>query len=181
MLIRPTRPEDAEALAAIYAPAVLHGLGTFEERPPSPAEMEVRRGRIAAAGLPHLVAELDGRVAGYAYAGPFRPRPGYRYTVEDSLYVAPDAQGRGVGHALLSELLARLEPLGIRRVLALVGDSGNAGSLAVHARCGFERVGVIPAAGVKFGRWVDVVWLHRALNGGDADVPQGGGLELAEA
>lgn len=180
MLVRPTLPADAEALAAVYAPAVLQGLGTFEERPPSPAEMEARRARIAAHGLPHLVAEIEGRVVGYAYAGPFRPRAGYRYTVEDSVYVAPEAQGRGVGRALLAELLARLEALGMRRVVALVGDSGNAGSIALHERCGFERVGVIPAIGVKFGRWVDVVWLHRALNGGDADVPQGGGLDLAE-
>ncbi len=181
MAVRPTTAEDAPALAAIYGEAVLHGLGTFEEDPPSPAEMELRRARIARFGLPHLVAERGGRVAGFAYAGPFRPRPAYRYTVEDSVYVHPDAQGTGVGRELLTAVVAACEAAGLRRMVALVGDSGNAGSVALHEALGFERAGFLPAVGFKLGRWVDVVWLQRALNGGAATSPDALGLQLLES
>lgn len=179
-MIRPTRPDDAEALAAVYAPAVLHGLGTFEETPPGAAEMEARRRRVAAYGLPHLVAERDGVVAGFACASPFRPRPAYRYTAEDTVYVRPDMQGRGVGRELLEAVVAGCAGLGLRQLTALIGDSGNAGSIALHRACGFEVAGVLPAVGHKHGRWVDVVWMRRELNGGAAEPPEGFGLVLGE-
>ena len=180
MLVRPTIPSDAAALAAIYGDAALNGLGTFEEAPPTPAEMEARRGRVAAHGLPHLVAEIDGDVVGYVCAVPFRPRPAYRFTVEDSVYVAPEAKGRGVGRALLQAVIAHCEAMGLRRMVALVGDSGNAGSIRLHEACGFVRVGVLPAVGFKHGRWVDVVFLHRPLGAGGAEPPLATGLRLEE-
>ena len=176
-ILRETTPTDAQALARIYADAVLHGVGTFEETPPPPAEMERRRGEVAAYGLPHLVAlDATGEVTGFAYAGPFRTRIGYRWTAETTVYVDPTAHGRGVGSALVGEVVRRCEVLDLRRLIAIVGGSENAGSLAVHERHGFVRVGVIPAAGVKFGRWIDVVILQRELNGGAADVPTSAGL-----
>ncbi len=180
MLLRPTLASDAAALASIYGDAALHGLGTFEETPPSPAEMEARRARVAAHGLPHLVGEIDGEVAGYACAAPFRPRPAYRFTVEDSVYVAPHAKGRGVGRALLQAVIAECEAMGLRRMIALVGDSGNAGSIRLHEACGFERMGALPAVGFKHGRWVDVVFLQRALGAGDLQTPSATGLSLEE-
>lgn len=181
MAVRPTTAADAPALAAIYGEAVLHGLGTFEEEPPSPAEMELRRLRIARVGLPHLVAERGGRVAGFAYAGPFRPRPAYRYTVEDSVYVHPDAQGAGVGRELLAAVVAACGAAGLRSLVALVGDSGNTASIALHEALGFRRAGLLPAVGFKHGRWVDVVWLQRALNDGAATRPDVPGLQLSES
>ena len=175
--LRETTPADAPALARIYAHAVLHGIGTFEETPPAPAEMERRRGEVAGWGLPHLVAcDAAGAVVGFACAAPFRTRVGYRWTAETSIYVDPAAQGTGVGAALLGAVVRRCEALGLRRLVAVVGGSENAASLAVHARHGFAPAGAIPGAGVKFGRWVDVVILHRALNGGAADLPDGPGL-----
>jgi phosphinothricin acetyltransferase len=178
MIIRPATAEDAEALAAIYGDAVLHGLGTFEEDPPSAADMDARRRAIAERGLPYLVAEDGGRVLGFAYAGPFRPRAAYRYTLEDSVYVAPDAAGRGVGRAVLSAVIEACEALGVRQLMAVIGDSGNAASIAVHRACGFELKAVLPALGFKAGRWVDVVWMQRSLNGGAARPPDAPGLSL---
>jgi L-amino acid N-acyltransferase YncA len=180
MRLRPTEPRDAPALAAIYGDAALNGFGTFEETPPSPDEMEARRARIAGFGLPHLVAELDGRVAGFACAVPFRPRAAYRFTAEDSVYVAPDAKGRGVGRALLQAVVAECERMGLRQLVALIGDSDNAGSIALHRACGFAPAGVLPGLGFKRGRWVDVVLMRRALGPGAASPPVGGGLVLRE-
>jgi len=163
MLIRPSTPEDAPALAAIYRHAVRHGFGTFEEQPPSADEMAARRAAVVAAGLPHLVAELDGAVAGFAYAAPFRPRSAYRFTVEDSVYVAPAAVGRGVGKALLSAVIAACEACGKRQMVAVIGDSANAASIGLHRALGFADAGIGRDLGFKHGRWVDVVWMQRRL------------------
>ena len=180
MTVRPTEPRDAEAVAAIYAHAVLHGFGTFEEAPPPPGVMEVRRLKVVGHGLPHLVCERDGRVAGFAYAAPFRPRAAYRFTAEDTVYVAPDLQGRGVGRDLLHAMTAQCAALGLRQLVALIGDSGNAGSIALHTAAGFRHVGVLRGVGHKHGRWLDVVWMQRELNGGASLAPDGPGLLLAE-
>lgn len=170
---------DAEALAAIYGHHVLHGFGTFEEEPPSSAEMEGRRAAIADRGLPYLVAEEAGRVLGFAYAAPFRPRQAYRYTLEDSVYVAPDAVGKGVGRAVLSAVIAECEALGIRQLVAVIGDSGNAASIGLHRALGFEDAGVGRSFGFKHGRWVDIVWMQKPLNGGDQTAPVTAGVSLS--
>lgn len=180
MTVRPTGRGDAEALAEVYAHAVLHGFGTFEEEPPSPAEMEARRAKIAGYGLPHLVAERDGAVAGFAYASPFRPRPAYRFTAETTVYVREGMKGGGVGRELLQAVVEACETAGMRQLVALVGDSGNAASIGVHAAVGFQRCGLLEAVGYKHGRWLDVVWMQRELNGGAARAPTGSGLVLAE-
>lgn len=179
MIIRGATATDADALASIYGHHVLHGFGTFEEEPPSPAEMEARRAAVAALDLPYLVAEVEGRVLGFAYAAPFRPRAAYRYTVEDSVYVAPDAVGRGVGRAVLGRVVARCEALGVRQVVAVIGDSANAASIGLHRGLGFIDAGVGQNLGFKHGRWVDVVWMQKALNGGDQTPPSGPGLKLS--
>jgi L-amino acid N-acyltransferase YncA len=179
MIIRAATAADAEALAAIYGHHVLHGFGTFEEEPPSPAEMETRRAGVAGRGLPYLVAEDEGRVLGFAYATPFRPRAAYRYTVEDSVYIAPDAIGRGVGRAVLSAVIAACEGLGVRQVVAVIGDSGNAASIGLHRTLGFEPAGVGRSFGFKHGRWVDIVWMQKALNGGDQSTPGSPGISLS--
>lgn len=178
MIVRPSTADDAAALAAIYGHHVLHGFGTFEEVPPSAAEMAARRAAVVERGLPYLVAEEAGQVLGFAYAGPFRPRAAYRYTVEDSVYIAPDAMGRGVGKAVLTEVLKACEAFGVRQVIAVIGDSENAGSIGLHAALGFSHVGVGKGFGWKHGRWVDIVWMQKALNGGDADAPTAAGLML---
>ena len=179
MRIRPAEVSDAQALAAIYGHHVIHGFGTFEETPPSAEEMAARRAAIVARGLPYLVAEIDGAVAGFAYAGPFRTRPAYRFTVEDSVYVAAEHQGRGIGKQLLLAVIAACEALGLRQMVAMIGDSENGGSIGVHRACGFERVGVLPAVGHKGGRWVDVVAMQRPLNAGAQTPPEGVGLQLS--
>ena len=180
MTVRPTEPRDAEAVAAIYAHAVLHGVGTFEETPPSAEEMEARRRKVVQHALPHLVAERDGVVAGFAYAGPFRPRSAYRFTAEDTVYVHPDLQGRGVGRDLLKAVVESCGALGLRQLVALIGDSDNAGSIALHRAAGFHHVGVLRGVGYKHGRWLDVVWMQRELDGGLALAPEGSGLVLSE-
>src|SRR6516165_8211626 len=147
MQIRPATEADAEALAAIYGHHVLHGFGTFEEVPPSAAEMDERRRALVAYGLPYLVAEEAGRVLGFAYAGPFRPRAAYRYTVEDSVYIAPDQMGKGVGRAVLSAVLDACEALGLRQAIAVIGDTGNAASIGLHRSLGFEHAGVTRSVG----------------------------------
>ncbi len=181
MIIRAATRDDADALAAIYGHHVLHGFGTFEEEPPSPAEMETRRAAIAARGLPYLVAEADGKVLGFAYAGPFRPRAAYRYTVEDSVYIAPEAIGKGVGKAVLSAVIEACAALGIRQVVAVIGDSGNAGSIGLHRALGFTDAGIGKSFGFKHGRWVDIVWMQKSLNGGDETAPDAPGLKLSGA
>jgi phosphinothricin acetyltransferase len=178
MIVRSATPSDAEALAAIYGDAVLHGFGTFEEEPPSPAEMDRRRRVIADQGLPYVVAEEAGRVLGFAYAGPFRPRAAYRYTLEDSVYVAPGAAGRGVGRAVLCAVIEACEALGVRQLMAVIGDSGNAASIGLHRSLGFEQTGVGRSVGFKHGRWVDIVHMQKPLNGGDGLQPLGPGIAL---
>ncbi len=179
MLIRPALASDAPALAAIYGHHVTHGLGTFEESEPSAEEMAARLEAVTRQGLPYLVAEIEGKVSGFAYASPFRTRSAYRYTVEDSVYIAPDRLGQGLGKALLTAVIAACEPLGFRQMTALIGDSSNAGSIGLHRSCGFSPIGVFPSVGFKAGRWVDVVLMQRPLNGGDADIPASGGLDLS--
>jgi L-amino acid N-acyltransferase YncA len=177
--VRPSTDADLPAITAIYGWNVLNGLGTFEEDPPSQDEMTRRRAAFLDRGLPYLVAEEDGVVLGYAYAGPFRLRAAYRYTVEDSVYVSPDAVGKGVGKTLLTALIAQCEALGLRQLVAVIGDSGNAASIGLHAAMGFKQQGVFPAMGYKFGRWVDLVWMQRDLNGGGAREPDAPGLSLS--
>ena len=163
MEVRAALPADAAAVQAIYAHHVLHGLGTFETEPPDLREMQSRHAQITAAGFPYLVGVDAGAVIGYAYANHFRTRAAYRYTVEDSVYVAPAAQRRGVGKLLLDELVARCGAQGLRQMLAVIGDSANAGSIGLHRACGFEHVGTMRAVGRKANRWIDVVVMQRAL------------------
>jgi phosphinothricin acetyltransferase len=164
--IRTATTGDAAALAAIYGHHVLHGLGTFEEVPPTTEEMGRRVASVLGFGLPYLVAELDETVAGFAYASAFRTRAAYRYTVEDSVYIAPDRLGQGIGKALLTRVIEASEALGLRQMVAMIGDSGNAGSIGVHRSCGFEMTGTFGGLGFKAGRWVDVVMMQRELNAG---------------
>jgi phosphinothricin acetyltransferase len=178
MTLRPADASDASAVARIYGHHVLHGAGTFEETPPVASEIVARMTAVRDLGLPYLVAEEAGQVVGFAYAAPFRTRAAYRYTVEDSVYISPDRMGQGLGRALLSEVIARCEALGLRQMLALIGDSANAGSIGLHRSLGFEDIGVARAVGLKHGRWLDVVMMQRALNGGDASDPTWPGLPL---
>lgn len=167
-MIRASRAEDLPAITAIYAHAVLNGTGTFELEPPDAAEMGRRRDAVLANGLPWLVAARDDQVLGYAYANHFRPRRAYRFCLEDSIYLHADARGQGVGRVLLAELIARCEARGARQMLAVIGDADNTGSVGVHRACGFEHTGVLKASGWKFGRWLDVVLMQRALGEGAA-------------
>jgi L-amino acid N-acyltransferase YncA len=166
VLIRPSTPGDLAAVTAVYGWHVRHGTGTFEIDPPDMAEMARRREDVVAKALPYLVLEQEGAVLGYAYANSFRPRPAYRFCLEDSVYLAPDAIGRGYGRLLLAELLARCEAAGARQMLAVIGDSANAGSIGVHRALGFAHVGTIAAAGWKFDAWRDVVVMQRSLGPG---------------
>jgi len=168
LLIRPSRPDDLAAITAIYAWNVGHGTGTFEVEAPDRAEMERRRADVLLKKLPWLVLERAAAVVGYAYANQFRPRPAYRFCLEDSVYLAPDAVGFGFGRLLLAELLARCEAAGARQMLAVIGDSANAGSIGVHRSLGFAHVGTIAAAGWKFDRWCDVVLMQKGLGFGAA-------------
>lgn len=165
------RPEDDEAVQAIYAHYVRHSLATFEETVPTLEEMARRRCAIENAGNPFIVAKVGGRVAGYAYAGPFRARSAYRYTLENSIYVAPDATGKGLGKALLEALIARCQAQGCRQMLAVIGDSDNRASIRLHGKFGFERVGFLKSVGFKFDRWVDAVIMQRQLGAGDDTKP----------
>jgi L-amino acid N-acyltransferase YncA len=167
LVIRPSSPADLPAITAIYAWNVLHGTGTFELEAPDLAEMTRRRDDVLAKGLPWLVAERGGEVLGYAYANHFRPRRAYRFCLEDSIYLADQARGQGAGRALLAELLGRCEAAGARQMLAVIGDSANAGSIGVHRTLGFEPVGVMKSAGWKFDAWRDVVIMQKSLGPGD--------------
>ncbi len=171
MQIRPARVSDLPALQAIYAHHVLHGAGTFEEEPPPLSEIAARFERGTGRGFAWLVAEEGDAVLGYAYYGPFRERAAYQYTVEDSIYVREDVRGQGVGKALVSRLLAEAEAAGFRQMVAVIGDSENVGSIGVHASLGFQHTGILRSAGLKFGRWLDVVFMQRALGRGDAEPP----------
>jgi phosphinothricin acetyltransferase len=171
LLIRPSTAADLPAITEIYGASVRHGTGTFEIEAPSRDEIAARRDAVVGQQLPWLVAQSASGVLGYAYASPFRPRPAYRYCVEDSIYLAETARGRGIGKLLLAELIARCEAWGARQMLAVIGDSANTASSGVHAALGFRRVGCIDAAGWKFERWLDVVFMQRALGRGDACAP----------
>jgi L-amino acid N-acyltransferase YncA len=169
--IRAATAADMPAITAIYAEAVQFGTATFELIPPDVAEMTRRFAVLADGGYPYLVALQDGRLAGYAYAGRYHPRPAYRFTVENTIYLAPDSQRRGVGTRLLQRLIGDCEAMGLRQIIAIVGDSANAGSIGVHARCGFQTIGIHPDVGFKFGRWLDIVTMQRALGGGGETLP----------
>jgi L-amino acid N-acyltransferase YncA len=169
--IRSGTPEDAAAIQAIYAHHVLHGTATFEEVPPDQPEIARRQAEIAGRGLPYLVAEAGGRVLGYAYAGPYRARSAYRVTIEDSIYLAPDAAGRGLGRRLLERLIAECTAVGARQLVAVIGDSGNVASIALHERLGFAHAGTLRSVGFKFGRWLDTVQMQLPLGLGDATLP----------
>ena len=170
--IRPSRSADMAAITAIYCHHVLHGTASFETEAPDEAEMARRRADIAGRGLPHLVLEETGRIRGYAYAGPYRPRAAYRDTVENSVYLAPDAIGLGFGRRLLAALIEECIALGLRQMVAVVGDSANLPSIRLHERLGFRRVGTLVSVGFKHGRWLDTVLLQRALGVGDTAPPQ---------
>ena len=172
--LRPATPADIAAITAIYRPAVLTGTASFELEPPGEDEMLRRFRAIAEAGYPYVVAELDGRIAGYAYVNAYRTRPGYRFTVENSVYVAPDSQGRGFGRALLPPLIERCEHAGFRLMVAVIGDSANQASIRLHEGCGFRHAGLLPAIGWKHGRWLDSVLMVRPLGPGASDPPPPG-------
>ncbi len=170
-VVRPSTVADLPALTAVYAWHVAHSTGTFELDAPNLAEMSHRRDDVLANGWPWLVAELDGQVAGYTYANTFRPRRAYRYCLEDSIYIADAARGRGLGRLLLSELLAQCEARGARQMLAVIGDSANTASIALHRRLGFDHTGVLTSSGLKAGAWRDVILMQRALGEGDRTLP----------
>jgi len=171
LLIRPSTPADLPAVTAAYAWNVLNGTGTFELEAPDLAEMTRRRDDVLGKGLPWLVAEREGQVLGFAYANHFRPRKAYRFCLEDSIYLAKDAQGQGVGKLLLAELMSQCEDRGARQILAVIGDSANVGSIGVHRALGFEQTGLIKSAGWKFDRWLDVVMMQRGLGLSDSTGP----------
>ncbi|HEY9530555.1 MAG TPA: GNAT family N-acetyltransferase [Burkholderiales bacterium] len=171
MQVRPALPDDLAAIQAIYSHHVLTGLASFEEASPPAAELGRRYDEVIAKKLPYLVADFGGTVAGFGYCAPYRARSAYRYALEDSVYVRPDAQGRGVGSALLAELIRRCEALGYRQLIAVIGDSGHAASIGLHVSQGFLRVGTLRSVGFKFGRWVDSVLMQRPLGSGDATKP----------
>ncbi|HZP21559.1 MAG TPA: GNAT family N-acetyltransferase [Bauldia sp.] len=171
VVVRPAGPADIHAVTAIYGHSVLTGTASFELQPPDEAEMARRHAAILAAGYPYLAAERQGAVLGYAYAGPFRPRPGYRHTVEDSVYVAASAQRQGVGRALLAALIAECEARDFRQMIAVIGDSAHVASIELHAAQGFRVVGTYATIGHKFGRWIDSVHMQRALGKGASAAP----------
>ncbi|MBB3639889.1 MULTISPECIES: GNAT family N-acetyltransferase [Variovorax] len=172
LAIRPSREEDIAAITAIYAHHVLHGTGTFETEPPSPAEMASRRADVLARNLPYLVAEEDGEVLGFAYCNWFKPRPAYRFSAEDSIYVSESARGKGLGAKLLAALSQAAEAAGVRKLIAVIGDSANAGSIGVHRSQGFTHVGVLKDCGWKFGEWRDVVLMEKVLGEGSTTRPE---------
>jgi phosphinothricin acetyltransferase len=170
--IRPATAADLPAITDIYAHAVIHGTASYEYDPPALAEMTSRFTTLMDGGFPYLVAERDGEVLGYAYAGPFRTRPAYRFIVEDSIYIAPSAQGQGVGKLLLCELVARCERQGFRQIIAVIGDGDtNTASVALHAAMGFTHSGRLTGSGFKRGHWCDTVLMQLALNGGTSTLP----------
>ena len=170
--IRDSEERDLDAITAIYAHHVLHGLASFELEAPDAAEMARRRAQVLALGLPYLVAEREGRIAGYAYAAPYRARPAYRYTLEDSIYIDREFVGRGAGRMLLDALIEACARAGFRQMIAVIGDSANSASIALHAACGFRRSGVFTDVGYKFGRWVDSVLMQRELGEGGSAPPR---------
>ena len=169
--VRDATAADAAAMTAIYAHHVLHGTGTFEEHPPTEADLAARMAAVQAKGCAWLVAEEGGMILGYGYFAPFRERSAYRFTAEDSVYVRDDIRGQGVGKALVAALLPRAEARGFRQMIAVIGDSENTGSIGLHISLGFRQVGLLKAVGMKFGRWVDVVQMQKALGEGEKTLP----------
>jgi L-amino acid N-acyltransferase YncA len=169
--IRPATPADIPAIARIYAHAVEHGTASFELEPPAEAEMARRQKALLDGSFPYLVAVLGDEIAGYAYAGPYRTRPAYRFTVEDSIYLAPQAHRRGIGKALLTALIAESEAKGFRQMVAVIGDSQQTPSIELHRALGFRMVGNFEAVGFKFGRWLDSVLMQRPLGPGATTTP----------
>jgi phosphinothricin acetyltransferase len=165
-LIRPARSSDIATITRIYAHAVRHGTASFELEPPEQAEMARRQDALIAGGFPYLVAEDDGGILGYAYAGPYRARHAYRFTVEDSVYIAPEAQRRGLGRLLLERLITESETRGYRQMIAVIGDSAQHASIALHTALGFRLIGTFEAVGFKFDRWLDTVLMQRPLGRG---------------
>jgi L-amino acid N-acyltransferase YncA len=172
LTIRDAKAADFDTITRIYAHYVQHALATFEETPPDADEMRRRHASITGAGLPYLVAEMDGVVVGYTYATAYRPRSAYRHTIEDSVYIADGFGGRGLGLSLLTALIERCDAGPWRELVAVIGNSGNAGSIALHARLGFEHVGVLRKVGYKHGQWVDTVLMQRSLGEDKALIPQ---------
>lgn len=170
-IIRASRDQDIAAITAIYHHHVLHGTGTFEIDPPTEEDMAARRADVLSKELPFLVAEEGEQVLGYAYCNWFKPRPAYRFSAEDSIYLAPNVQGKGLGRALLAELTVAAERAGVRKLIAVIGDSANAGSIGVHAALGFSTVGVLASCGWKFDRWLDVVLMEKSLGQGSTTPP----------
>lgn len=171
-VIRASSAADTPAITAIYAHWVTHGLASFEVEPPDLTEMARRRDAVLAAGFPYLVAEAPEGLLGYAYASAYRARPAYRFTAENSVYVAPGAGRRGIGLALMEEVIAQCTGAGFRQMVAVIGDSGNAASIALHKRAGFTTAGLLKAAGWKHGRWVDSVLMQRPLGAGAGAPPE---------
>jgi L-amino acid N-acyltransferase YncA len=171
VLIRASRDDDIDAIAAFYQQSVATGTASWEYEAPSVEEMAKRRHAVVANGFPYLVAEINSRVVGYAYASTYRARIGYRFVVEDSIYVAPDMQGRGIGKMLLMAVIAECEKLGFRQMIAVIGDSDNTGSITLHERCGFQHAGRFNGIGYKFGRWLDSVQMMRSLGAGSSSAP----------
>jgi L-amino acid N-acyltransferase YncA len=171
-IIRPSLLEDIPSITAIYAHHVLTGTGTFETDPPSENDMTQRRADVLTKDLPYLVVADGDKILGFAYCNWFKPRPAYRYSAEDSIYLAPEAHGQGLGRALLAELTAQAENCGVRKLIAVIGDSANAGSIGVHQSAGFEHVGLLKSCGWKFDRWLDVVLMDKTLGLGDSSAPQ---------
>ena len=169
--IRPATEADLPDITRIYEHAVLHGTATFELIAPDLTEISRRFRSLMEGGFPYFVAALDGRVVGYAYAGPYRPRPAYRFTVENSIYLDPAIHRRGVGFRLLQGLIGECEARGYRQMIAVIGDSANAGSIGVHRRCGFQMIGTHPDVGLKFGRWLDTVMMQLSLGDGARTMP----------
>lgn len=170
--VRDAREGDMRFVQEIYAHHVLHGLASFEEAAPGVAEMIGRRESVLKLGLPYLVAEMDGRIVGYSYASAYRPRPAYRHTIEDSVYVRDGFAGHGIGRELLSTLIKRCEHGPWRQMLAVIGDSANAGSIGLHGSQGFRQIGKLDAVGFKFGRWVDSILMQRPLGKGGLPFPE---------
>jgi L-amino acid N-acyltransferase YncA len=169
--IRDSQSSDIVQITDIYRHHVLHGTGTFEVDPPSQADMIARRDDVLSKGLPYLVVVEGEQVLGYAYCNWFKPRPAYRFSAEDSIYLAPNAVGAGLGRLLLHELSIRAEGAGVRKLIAVIGDSANAASIGVHRSAGFADAGVLKSCGWKFDKWLDVVLMDKALGSGDATAP----------
>ena len=171
-IIRSSQDQDLAAITAIYAHHVLHGTGTFEVDPPSPEDMLTRRADVLSKGLPYLVAADGEQVLGFAYCNWFKPRPAYKFSAEDSIYISPEAQGKGLGRALLAELSSQAEKAGVRKLIAVIGDSANTGSIGLHLSVGFHHVGTLKSCGWKFNQWLDVVMMEKTIGLGDSCPPQ---------